>query len=45
MSPVLAAMSPRPAEALTTAFAINNSPIPATTGGEDLAALPQIVGK
>ena len=44
MSPILAAMSPKPAEALTTAFAVNNSPTPPVNAGENLAALPQIVG-
>jgi flagellar motility protein MotE (MotC chaperone) len=44
MSPILAAMSPKPAEALTTAFAVNNSPMPPVNAGENLAALPQIVG-
>ena len=44
MSPILAAMSPKPAQVLTTAFAINNSPMPPANAGENLAALPQIVG-
>lgn len=43
MSPILAAMDPKPAESLTTAFALNNTPAPAANGG--LAALPQIVGQ
>lgn len=44
MSPILAAMSPKPAQVLTTAFAINNSPMPPANAGENLTALPQIVG-
>ncbi|MEO8756480.1 MAG: hypothetical protein ABI398_01830 [Devosia sp.] len=46
MSPVLAAMSPQPAEALTTAFASTDNTNVAmdTSGGQNLAALPQIVG-
>ena len=44
MAPVLAAMAPQPAQALTTAFA-TSTPAPPAAGGENLAALPQIVGK
>lgn len=44
MSPILAAMSPRPAEALTTAFASAGS-IAGAPVSENLAALPQIVGQ
>ena len=46
MSPILAAMSPKPAEQLTTAMAAMETPIPvASASGENLAALPQIVGQ
>jgi flagellar motility protein MotE (MotC chaperone) len=46
MSPILAAMSAKPAEALTTAMAAMDAPIPvASASGENLAALPQIVGQ
>jgi flagellar motility protein MotE (MotC chaperone) len=45
MSPILAAMDPKPAESLTTAFALNNTPSPTANGGGGLAALPQIVGQ
>lgn len=44
MSPILAAMSSKPAEALTTALAAI-APTPVVAGGENLAALPQIVGQ
>lgn len=47
MSPILAAMSAEPAQALTTAFAATNDTntvAEANAGGENLAALPQIVG-
>ncbi len=44
MAPVLAAMAPQPAQALTTAFA-TSTPTPPAAGSENLAALPQIVGK
>jgi flagellar motility protein MotE (MotC chaperone) len=46
MSPILAAMSAKPAEQLTTAFASTESTdLVAATTGENLAALPQIVGQ
>jgi flagellar motility protein MotE (MotC chaperone) len=45
MSPILAAMDAKPAESLTTAFALNNTPSPSANGGGSLAALPQIVGQ
>jgi flagellar motility protein MotE (MotC chaperone) len=44
MSPILAAMSPKPAEALTTAMATQQQVQVAQTG-ENLASLPQIVGQ
>ncbi len=47
MSPVLALMSPEPAQALTTAFASSGPMQTAadTSGtGQNLASLPQIVG-
>lgn len=45
MSPILAAMSPRQAEALTTAFAATTSIDTVANTGENLSALPQIVGQ
>jgi flagellar motility protein MotE (MotC chaperone) len=45
MSPILAAMSPKPAEQLTTAFASTESTDLVAAAGENLAALPQIVGQ
>lgn len=45
MSPILAAMSPKPAEALTTAFATTGNTETVAASGENLAALPQIVGQ
>jgi flagellar motility protein MotE (MotC chaperone) len=46
MSPILAAMSPEPAQKLTIALAAteNTDVVPASVG-EDLAALPQIIGQ
>jgi flagellar motility protein MotE (MotC chaperone) len=46
MSPILAAMSAEPAQALTTAFAStgDTNTVAMAGTGEDLAALPQIVG-
>ncbi len=45
MSPVLAAMSANKADQLTTALAAVNVSATVADGGENLAALPQIVGK
>jgi len=45
MSPILAAMSPKPAEALTTAFATTGNTETVPASGENLASLPQIVGQ
>jgi flagellar motility protein MotE (MotC chaperone) len=46
MSPILAAMSPEPAQKLTVALAATeNTDIVPASAGEDLAALPQIVGQ
>lgn len=46
MSPILALMSPAPAEALTTALATAQPELTVPAGtSENLAALPQIVGK
>jgi flagellar motility protein MotE (MotC chaperone) len=45
MSPILAAMSPQPAEQLTTAFATTDASNTVDVAqGQDMAALPQIVG-
>jgi flagellar motility protein MotE (MotC chaperone) len=46
MSPILAAMSPEPAQALTTAFAAtgDTDTVAQAEVGQNLAALPQIVG-
>ena len=46
MSPILAAMSAQPAEQLTTAFASTDSTntVADVAGGQNMAALPQIVG-
>ena len=45
MSPILAAMSSQPAEKLTTAFATTDaSNVADVAAGQDMAALPQIVG-
>jgi flagellar motility protein MotE (MotC chaperone) len=46
VSPILAAMSAEPAQALTTALAMIETPTntASATSGENLAALPQIVG-
>lgn len=45
VSPILAAMSSTPAQALTTALAMTDAPTDvAQAGGENLNALPQIVG-
>lgn len=46
MSPILAAMSPEPAQKLTVALAATeNTDVVPASAGEDLAALPQIVGQ
>lgn len=45
MSPILAAMSSAQAQALTTAFATTDTTQTVADGGENLAALPQIVGQ
>ncbi|RYE09941.1 MAG: hypothetical protein EOP22_06715 [Hyphomicrobiales bacterium] len=46
MAPILAAMSAGPAQALTTAMAsVDKAPPVAVASGENLAALPQIVGQ
>ncbi len=45
MSPILAAMSPRPAEALTVALAATESIASVADAGENLAALPRIIGQ
>jgi flagellar motility protein MotE (MotC chaperone) len=45
MSPILAAMGASQAEALTTAFATTDTTQRVADGGENLAALPQIVGQ
>lgn len=45
MSPILAAMSPEPAQQLTTALAAFESTDVVAEVGENLAALPQIVGQ
>ncbi len=46
MSPILAAMSPEPAQKLTIALAATeNTDVVPASAGEDLAALPQIVGQ
>ncbi len=44
MAPILAAMNPGPAQALTTALATTDAQTTVAQGGENLAALPQIVG-
>jgi flagellar motility protein MotE (MotC chaperone) len=46
MSPILAAMSPEPAQKLTVALAATeNTDVVPASAGENLAALPQIVGQ
>ena len=45
MSPILAAMSPDPAQKLTTAMAATENTDVVTETGENLAQLPQIVGQ
>jgi flagellar motility protein MotE (MotC chaperone) len=46
MSPILAAMSPEPAQKLTIALAATeNTDVVPASAGENLAALPQIVGQ
>ncbi len=45
MSPILAAMSPEPAQQLTIALAATDSTEVVAQAGENLAALPQIVGQ
>lgn len=45
MSPILAAMSPEPAQQLTTALAATESTDVVAQVGENLAQLPQIVGQ
>lgn len=46
MSPILAAMSPEPAQLLTVALAATeNTDVVPASAGENLAALPQIIGQ
>lgn len=45
MSPILAAMSPAPAKLLTAAMAATESTSTVAAVGENLAALPQIIGQ